>query len=335
MQGVRLLWERWSGPYILQRLGWAFLTVFTIVVVNFIVVRVVPGDPLTAIVGDYPAPPDYVDQLKRELGLDDSILVQLWRYFVALAQGNLGFSFVNRQPVLDLVVNRSMYTLMLMIPALVLSTLIGLTLAVFTAPRAGSSADNAVTALSLFGFSIPVFWLGQILIVIFAVSLAWLPAQGFQSIRGAGAGSLRDILWHLVLPLTCITTYLVAVVSRVARASVIDSLNRDFILTAAGKGLSERRILWRHVVPNALIPVITVVGYTFGHSLTGAILTETVFSWPGLGDLFLQSVINRDYAVLQGVFLFTSTFVVVANLITDLLYIVVDPRIRLGQVSHG
>jgi peptide/nickel transport system permease protein len=173
--------------------------------------------------------------------------------------------------------------------------------------------------------------------VLFAIDLAWLPAQGMMSLRGArtGLAAALDVIWHLVLPVFCITIYYLAVVARVARASVLQALHQDYVLTARSKGLSQRRVLWRHILPNALIPVVTVIGYNFGQSLTGAILTETVFAWPGLGSLFIGSIANRDYPVLQGIFLFAAATVVIANFVTDLLYMLLDPRVVLESRARG
>jgi peptide/nickel transport system permease protein len=329
--------DRWLIRYVLTRLAWAAVSVLAILVVNFLVVRLVPGDPVQAIVGDFPAPPEYVETLRRDLGLDQSLPVQLRLYLVNLAHGNLGFSFVNRLPVLDLLVERAMYTLLLVIPSLTLAAIIGIVLALAAAPRAGSTYDSAVTAVSLFGYSVPIFWFGQILIVIFAIDLGWLPAQGMHSLRGVrtGPGSVLDVAWHMVLPVLSVTIFHIAVVARVARASVVQTLQQDFILTARSKGLRQQRVLWRHVLPNALIPVVTVIGYGFGHSLTAAILTEAVFAWPGLGNLFIGSIATRDYPVLEGIFLLTAVTVVVANLITDLLYLIIDPRVLHEQRTHA
>lgn len=325
--------QNWLGPYVTKRLGWALATVLAILVINFLVIHLTPGDPIQALVGDFPAPPEYIAQVRREFGLDEPLFVQLWLYLVNLAQGNLGYSFVYRQPVLGLILGRAPNTLLLMIPALVFATLIGVVLALAAAPRAGGAADSGLTAISLFGYSVPVFWLAQVLIVALAVGLGWFPTQGMISLRAppTGLGYLTDLLWHLVLPVACVMTYFIAVVARVARASVLQALHEDYVLTAQAKGLTRRRILWRHILPNALIPVVTIIGYNFGYSLTGAILVESVFAWPGLGGLFISSIANRDYPVLQGIFLFSGTLVVLANLVTDLLYTVIDPRVRYAS----
>jgi peptide/nickel transport system permease protein len=316
--------------YLLSRLAWAGPIVFCILVINFLIIHVVPGDPIQALVGDFPTPPGYIEQIRHEFGLDQPISTQLGLYLLNLAEGNLGFSFANRQPVLGLVLDRARYTLLLMLPALTVAAILGVVLALAAAPRAGSLYDSGITALSLIGFSVPIFWLGQILVIVFAIKLRWLPAQGMISLRDTPTGwaAVADVLWHLILPAFSVTIYYVAIVARVARASVLDAMSQDFVLTAKAKGLSRRYVLWRHVLPNALIPVVTVIGYNFGYSLTGAILVETVFAWPGLGNLFITSIGNRDYPLLQGIFLLTAVAVVIANVITDVLYAALDPRVR-------
>ncbi|MBI3711273.1 MAG: ABC transporter permease [Proteobacteria bacterium] len=316
--------------YLLSRLAWAGPIVFCILVINFLIIHVVPGDPIQALVGDFPTPPGYIEQIRHEFGLDQPISTQLGLYLLNLAEGNLGFSFANRQPVLGLVLDRARFTLLLMLQALTAAAILGVVLALAAAPRAGSLYDSGITALSLIGFSVPIFWLGQILVIVFAIKLRWLPAQGMISLRDTPTGwaAVTDVLWHLILPAFSVTIYYVAIVARVARASVLDAMSQDFVLTAKAKGLSRRYVLWRHVLPNALIPVVTVIGYNFGYSLTGAILVETVFAWPGLGNLFITSIGNRDYPLLQGIFLLTAIAVVIANVVTDVLYAALDPRVR-------
>lgn len=313
--------------FALGRVAWGLVMVLGLVVVDFMITHLLPGDPIDALVGNYPAPPEYIARVRHDFGLDESLMAQLGHFLVHLAQGDLGFSFVNRQPVLPLILDRAGITLVLMLPALILASLIGIALAVAATARNGGVMDSVLTCASLAGHSVPVFWLAQILIVLFAIKLGWLPAQGMRSIRTHEP--LLDLLRHLVLPTFCITIYYLAVVARVARASMLEILHQDFVLTARAKGISRGAVLRRHVLRNAAIPVITVVGYNFGTSLTGAILTETVFAWPGLGGLFINSIANRDYPVLSGIFLSASIAVILANLITDLLYAVADPRIRM------
>lgn len=313
--------------YIVWRTFWGLVMVLGLVIVDFLITHLLPGDPIDALVGNFPAPPDYIARVRHDFGLDQSLLAQLGHFLVNLAQGNFGFSFVNREPVLPLILDHASTTLILMLPSLVLATLAGLALAVAATSQRGRAIDSLLTGVSLAGHSIPVFWLAQILIVVFAIKLQWLPAQGMRSIRTSEP--LLDLLRHLVLPAFCITIYYVAVVARVARASMLEILHQDFILTARAKGISRRAVLWRHVLRNAAVPVITVVGYNFGTSLTGAILTETVFAWPGLGELFINSIANRDYPVLSGTFLLASITVVTANVVTDAMYAIADPRIHM------
>ncbi|HEY4065640.1 MAG TPA: ABC transporter permease [Burkholderiaceae bacterium] len=316
--------------YIGVRVLWAILIVAGIVTVNFVLTHILPGDVINALVGDFPVPQAYMDQLREQLGLNHPLYVQLWRYWVTLLHGDFGFSFVNRQSVLPLVMHRAGITLLLMVPALVVASVAGVVLAVWIVPRAGGLADSTVVAASLVGYSVPVFWLAQILILIFAVHLHWLPASGISSVRQQVSdwAWFTEYLRHLILPGFCVSLYYAAVVVRVARNSMLEMFHQDFVLTARAKGLNERAVLRRHVLRNSLIPVITVIGYNFGYSLTGAILTETVFAWPGLGGLFVSSVNFKDYPVLCGIFMLVATAVVVANLISDLLYAAVDPRVR-------
>jgi ABC-type dipeptide/oligopeptide/nickel transport system permease component len=321
------------GRYVGARLIWAASTVLGILIINFVVVRLVPGDPVQAIIGDFPAPPDYIELVRHQLGLDQSLPTQLWLYLLNLTKGNLGYSFVNRLPVLGLILGRSLNTLLLVLPALVLSAVLGILFAMLAATRAGTIFDTLLTVVTLFGFSVPIFWLGQILIVVFAIRLGWLPAQGFRSLRESysGLAGVLDVAKHMVLPMFGIAIFHLAIVARVARTSILQAMQQHFVLNARSKGLSRHRVLWRHVLPNALIPIVTVIGYNFGHSLTGAILTESVFAWPGLGNLFVTSITSRDYPVLEGIFLLTGFMVVISNLITDLLYLVIDPRV----LQHG
>jgi peptide/nickel transport system permease protein len=323
--------------YIVTRALWAVLIVLAIVVVNFLLTRIIPGDPISALVGEFPVPQAYIDQVRRDLGLDQPLHVQLGLYLLQLLHGNLGFSFANRQEVLPLILHRAASTLLLMIPALTMASLIGVWMAVRAIRSESRALNTFLTALSLIGPSIPVFWLAQILIMVFSVKLGWLPAQGISAVREqyVGFGAFVDFLKHFIMPAFCITILYLAVVARVARSSMSEMLHQDFVLTARAKGLDDNKVITRHVLRNGLIPVITVIGYNFGYSLTGAILTETVFAWPGLGGLFVSSISARDYPVLSGIFLLTGTAVVGTNLITDFLYAVVDPRVRSATLVRS
>jgi peptide/nickel transport system permease protein len=320
---------------VVTRLAWAIPVLLVIVATNFVLTRLVPGDPLVAIVGEYPISPEYRDKIRQTLHLDMPLGVQLWSYLVAVAHGNLGFSFVNQQSVLSLVIQRAIASLILLLPALTVATIVGLLMAKLSAGRSRGPANILLTSVTLFGFSVPIFWLGQMLIVVFAVNLHWLPAQGMQSLRGVhgAAATAWDFFAHWLMPGFTVALFHVAVVSRVAQASLREAAKQDFVTTGRAKGLSERAIFWRHVLPNAMLPVITVIGYNFGAALTGTIMVESVFAWPGLGSLLLNSITNRDYPVVQGIFLLSGAVVVLVNVLTDLIYGLIDPRIRSGYSS--
>ena len=316
--------------YVLGRLLQVPALVLAIVVVIFSIVHLAPGDPVQALVGDFPAPDEYVRQVREQFGLDRPLIVQFGRYLGALARGDLGFSFVYRKPVLALIAERAGATALLTLTALSFASLVGLALGVLAARRPFSALDSLVSGGSVVGFSVPVFWLGQLLILAFAVSLGWLPAQGMQSVREAHEGwaKVADVGWHLLLPALALSLRFLGMTARLARSSMLDVLGHEYIRSAHAKGAGELRVLLLHALPNAVLPVITLVGYNLGFVLAGSALVETVFGWPGMGRLLYDSVFARDSPVLLGIMITVSLCVVAANLLTDLLYAWVDPRIR-------
>lgn len=318
-----------STVYVVRRLLQAIPLLLGVVVVNFTIIQLAPGDPVNALVGDFPAPEEYVRQVRKDFGLDRSKPEQLWAYLANLARGNLGFSFANRQPVLAVIGERIPATALLTLTALVFAAVAGVALGVLSARRPYSWLDNVTSAVALVGFSLPVFWLAQILIIAFALWLGWLPAQGMESLREPqqGLGRVLDVGAHLLLPALALSARFLAINSRITRASMLEVLGRDFVTTARAKGLGEGRVLTRHALPNAMLPVVTIIGYNFGFALAGSALVETVFGWPGIGRLLYDSIAARDYPVLLGIFLVVASCVVVANLITDVLYAWLDPRI--------
>lgn len=320
---------------LLTRLLWAIPVVAVVVIVNFLLTRLVPGDPLVAIIGEYPVAPEYVAEIRHNLQLDQPLAIQLLSYLKAVLHGDLGFSFINQQTVLSLVLQRAEASLLLLGPALLLATIVGLLIARVSIARGMGRRNLLLSAIVLFGFSVPVFWLGQMLIVAFAVKLHWLPAQGMMSMRGVHGplATSWDFILHWIMPGFTVGVFHVAVIARVAQASLRDAMAQDFVITARAKGVSERAIFWRHVLPNALLPVITVIGYNFGAALTGTIMVESVFAWPGIGTLLLNSITNRDYPVVQGIFLLSGTVIVLVNIATDIVYGFVDPRIRSGYAG--
>jgi len=318
------------GAYALERLVNAVPLVLGVIVVNFLLISLAPGDPVTALIGEFPAPPEYVERVRAQYGLDQSVPERLVRYLGSVVRGDLGFSFANRQPVLNLVTERLGRTLLLMLTTVVLATFVGVVLGVWAARRPNSAVDGGATGFALAGYSIPEFWLGQILILVFAVWLGWLPAGGFRSIRAEYVG--LDAVWdqarHMVLPVLALSFRYMAITTRLTRASLLEVMNADYILAARARGLSERRVLWEHGLRAAALPIITVIGYNFSFIVAGSALVETVFGWPGVGRLMYDSIFTRDYPVLLGILLLVSITVILVNLVTDIAYALADPRVR-------
>ena len=324
-RGSTPLWR-----YVLGRLVQAVPLLLGIVIVNFLLIALAPGDPVTVLLGEYPAPPDYVARLREQFGLDRPLLVRLGRYVVNVLQGNLGFSFAYRVPVARLVLDRLGNTLILMGTAMTVAAIAGVMLGVAAARRPHTRLDTSATGLSLIGYSIPEFWLGQLLVLLFAVALAWLPAQGIRSTREeyTGLAAALDLGRHLILPAAALAFRYIALIARITRASMLEVMHQDFIVAARAKGVDERRVLWRHGLRNAAIPVVTVIGYNFAFILAGSALVETVFGWPGVGRLLFDAILQRDTPVLLGVLLLVSVTVVIVNLLTDIAYAFLDPRVR-------
>lgn len=316
--------------YILRRCAQAIPLLLGVVIVNFLLIQLAPGDPVTLLVGDFPAPEEYVRQVRAEFGLDRPVPERLVLYLEQLAQGNLGFSFANRLSVVELIGNRLAATLELMLTALVFALILGVSLGVIAARGRGKIADWISQLTALAGYSVPDFWLGQILIILFAVTLGLLPSQGIRSPRSVATGfdAFLETLPYLILPTIALSVRFIALFSRITRSAMLDVLNADFVLGARAKGLSEGRVLIAHVLRNAALPIVTVVGYNVGLLVAGSALIETVFSWPGIGRLLFDSITKRDYPVMTGILLLVSFTVVIANLLTDLAYAALDPRVR-------
>ena len=316
--------------YILKRVAQAIPLLLGVIIVNFMLIQLAPGDPVTLLVGDFPAPEEYVRQVRADFGLDRPVHERLVLYLGQLARGNLGYSFANRLAVAELIGNRIGATLQLMLSALVVALIIGVTLGVIAARGRGKLPDVFAQIGALVGYSVPDFWLGQVLIILFAVTLAWLPSQGMRSPRSVATGmnAFLETLPYLILPAAALSVRFIALFSRITRSAMLDILHADFVLGARAKGLSEWRVLTAHVLRNAALPIVTVIGYNVGLLIAGSALIETVFSWPGLGRLLFDSITKRDYPVMTGIQLLVSFTVVVANLLTDLAYAALDPRVR-------
>jgi len=303
--------------------------IFAVIILNFTLIHLAPGDIALVLAGE-DASPEYVKALREKLGLDKPIHEQLGIYIVSVVRGDLGYSFANRSPVVTCILERVPATVLLIFCSMLFSITVGVLLGVNASKRPYSRADNAITIGSLLGYSIPNFWLGMIMMLVFSLSLGIFPVQGMFTV-GVDMSSIKrwvDIARHLVLPALVLGTSQVALYARLTRASMLDVLDQDYIITARAKGCNESVVIFDHAFKNALLPVVTMIGLNLGFVLSGATLTETVFAWPGIGRLMYDSILRRDYPVLMGIFIIVSISVILASLLTDILYAYLDPRIR-------
>jgi ABC-type dipeptide/oligopeptide/nickel transport system permease component len=305
--------------YLARRLLLAVPTLFGVLAVTFLLLFVAPGDPVQEMVGER-ADAATVARLRRELRLDDPLPVQFAAYAGGVLRGDLGRSFITGRPIARDVAERFPKTLLLAGTAMLFASAAGVAIGVASARRPGGWADRLALGGAYLGISFPVYWVGLLLIVLFAVQLRWLPASGYAP----GARGLR----YLVLPALALGTRSVAFLARVTRSAMLEVLGGEFVRTARAKGLAERSVVFRHGLRNALIPVVTVLGLDFGYYLTGSILTETIFSWPGLGRYVVNAISRRDLPAIQGSVLFLSAVFVLVNLLTDVAYAKADPRVR-------
>ncbi len=311
--------------YVARRLLHLGPVLIGVSIVIFMVLHLTPGDPAEIMLGSQATQADLA-RLRAELGLSEPLHVQYVRWVSHIAYGDLGRSLWTKRPVLSEVTHRFQATLILTGAALFFSTVGGIGLGVVSAVRPNSLLDRCSAVASLFGASMPVFWLGIVLMVIFALWLRWLPASGMFS--PYGQGGLPDLLTHLVLPAMTLAAASVTIVARLTRSTMLEVLGQDYIRTARAKGLVETAVVLRHGLKNALIPIVTVVGVQAGFLLGGAVLTETVFAWPGVGTLMVQGILARDFPLVQGCVLIVALTFVLVNLAVDLLYACLDPRIR-------
>jgi peptide/nickel transport system permease protein len=317
--------------FILRKLAKAIAMVLAIVVFNFFLIHSTPGDPALVLAGESgSADQQYVDDLRREFGLDRPLLVQLGSYVAHVAQGDLGFSYRQRVPVTRLIADRLPQTLLLTGTAMAFALILGIALGALAAMRAGTLADSAITVLALLVFATPSFWIGLMAVLLFSVQLGWLPPFGMTTVGEnlEGMSLVGNVLRHLILPATTLGLYFVAMYARLTRAAMLEVADLDFVRTARAKGLREWQVVLRHILRNALLPVVSYAGLHAGYLVSGAVLVETVFAWPGIGRLAFDAVVGRDYTVLLGVFIISSVMVIAFNLITDALYSLVDPRIE-------
>ena len=300
--------------FLARRLLLSIPTLFGVLVVVFVLLYVAPGDPVQEMVGER-ADAETIERLRRELRLDEPLHVQFGHYVSGLARGDLGRSYITNRPILQDITERFPKTLQLAGAAMLLAATVGIALGVLTAQWPGSWFDRLALGGSYLGISFPVYWVGLILILVFAVGLRWLPPSGYGGIE------------YLILPALALGMRSIAFLARVTRGAMLEVLGSDFVRTARAKGLRERVVVMHHALRNALVPVITVLGLDFGYYLTGSILTETIFSWPGLGRYVVNAITRRDLPAIQGSILFLSVVFVAVNVITDLAYAKADPRV--------
>jgi peptide/nickel transport system permease protein len=311
--------------YLARRLLQLLPVLLGVSVVIFMVLRLAPGDPAEIMLGSQATKED-LERLRRELGLTQPVHVQYLLWMSHVVRGDLGRSIWRKRPVLTEVLHHYKATIVLTFAALTLSAVSGTTLGVTAAVRPNSLLDRCSAVASLFGASMPVFWLGIVLMVIFALELRWLPASGMFS--PYGGGDLGDLLRHLVLPAVTLASATITIIARLTRSAMLEVLGQDYIRTARAKGLVEWAVVVRHGLKNALVPIITVIGVQTGVLLGGAVLTETVFAWPGVGTLMVQGILARDFPLVQGCVLVIAMTFVLINLAVDLAYAWLDPRIR-------
>lgn len=321
-----------NASYLLRRLGYGLLLMLGVVILNFLLIRLAPGDPAVVIAGEMGgATEEMLESIREEYGLNKPVLTQLWIYVSSVARGDLGESFFFNLPVSQLIGERIGPTILLVITAQLLSIFIGIFLGAIAARKPNGVLSAFVSVFATIGYAVPVFWTGIMLIILFASAFPIFPVEGMQSVRLREAPfwtRFWDTAHHLVLPAFTLAIIYLAQYARLTRASMLDALSSDYIRTARAKGLNENKVLFSHALRNAMLPILTVAGLQFGNLISGALLVETVFNWPGMGRLAFDSILRRDYPTIMGVLFFASMMVVVANILTDLSYRFADPRLK-------
>lgn len=331
--------------YALRRLFGLIPVLFGISLLVFTFLRLIPGDPAVVMLGER-ASEEQVQALRERLGLNESLPIQYLAFLRQLVTGDLGNSVFSNLPVAEELAKRWPATFELAVAATLVAVILGIPIGIFAAVRKNSLWDNLATSLSLVGVSLPVFWLGLLLSYLFAVNLQWLPIGSristdvdasfnpitnfylLDALLGLNWPALANIFGHLVLPAVTLGTIPLAILSRITRSAMLEVLSLDYVRTARAKGISERQVIMKHALKNALLPVVTIVGLQFGTLLGGAILTETIFSWPGIGSWVYEGILNRDYPVVQGGVIFVALTFVLINVLVDLSYALLDPRIQ-------
>ena len=321
-----------SLSFLSRRLAYGLLLMLGVVILNFLLIRLAPGDPAVVIAGEMGgATEEMLESIREDYGLNKPVLTQLWIYISGVATGNLGESFFFNQPVSKLIAARVGPTILLVISAQIISIVLGVFLGAIAARKPNGVMSAFVSVFATIGYAVPVFWTGIMLIILFASAIPIFPVEGMQSVKLRDAPVLTqvlDVAHHLVLPAFTLAIIYLAQYARLSRASMLEVLGSDYIRTARAKGSPERSVLFKHALRNAALPILTVAGLQFGNLISGALLVETVFNWPGMGRLAFESILRRDYPTIMGVLFFASAMVVVANILTDISYRWADPRLR-------
>ncbi len=326
-----------SGPALLRYIGWRLLqavpVILGVIILCFLLLQLAPGDMAMVLAGEAGgAPPGFIEELRSRYGLDKPILVQLLLYLKNILLLDLGFSFRHNASVLNLLLGRLGPTLLLMVTTLILSLGLGMLAGLLASLWVRSWKDHLISIAAIIAYATPLFWVGLMLILTFSIKLDWFPTSGMENVVAFNEGFARviDIAHHLVLPSITLALFYMALYARLMRATMLDQRGLDYVTTARAKGLTERRIAGRHMLRNALLPVLTMAGVQVGGLLGGSVVVESVFAWPGLGQLAFEALFSRDFNLLLGIFFMSACLVVAVNIIVDVLYVMLDPRVRIG-----
>lgn len=315
---------------ILKRILQSIPTLFIVVTITFILTRMIPGNPARTILGPQ-ASPDAIAKMEKQMGLDKSIGQQYVNYIGDLLHGNFGYSYVDKRPVTEAIAERIPNTLLITVTSLIIALMIGVAVGVFSSLHQYSILDYVFMLLALVGVSMPIFWLGMMLVMQFSVNLGWLPALGMGSL----ASGIGDVVKHMILPCFCLATIPMATFARITRSSMLEVVNSDSVKSLRARGIKERKIIWKHALKNGLPPIVTVLGLQIAQAFTGAILTESIFSWPGMGTMIVNAINNRDYQLIQGTVLFIAVVFVAVNLVVDVVYMIINPRVSYAGGKGG
>ena len=319
--------------FLARRLAQAALAVVLIAIINFLILQLAPGDAVDVLAGEAgAADAGYVTELRQRFGLDQPLPVQLGRYLLNIARLDLGYSFRHNMPVATLIAQRLPATMLLIVASLGIAFLGGIVFGATAARRVNTLTDNMISVLALLAYATPLFWLGLMLLILFTLKLDLLPGSGMITIGADGSviEQIFDVLRHLILPAATLSLFYLATYTRLMRASMLEVFSMDYVRTARAKGISDRRVVYRHVLRNAVLPMITMLGIQIGSLLGGAVVVEVVFGWPGLGRLAFEAIFQRDFNLLLGILLLSSCLVIVVNLLVDIAYSRLDPRIEVG-----